>query len=112
EFDIDNNGDGDDVIYGGNGNDTIYGEGTGQVFQQFLGSVSHLLTWHTVFMFATALIVAMGVGAGLERSCKVMMPGLGLLLIGLVVYAAVVSGPSFGKAFAFLFTPNWSAITG
>ena len=63
-------------------------------------------------MFATALIVAMGVGAGLERSCKVMMPGLGLLLIGLVVYAAVVSGPSFGKAFAFLFTPNWSAITG
>ena len=54
----------------------------------------------------------MGVGSGLERSCKVMMPGLGLLLIGLVVYAAVVSGPSFGKAFAFLFTPNWSAITG
>lgn len=90
----------------------LNGEGTGQVFQQFLGSVSHLLTWHTVFMFATALIVAMGVGAGLERSCKVMMPGLGLLLIGLVVYAAVVSGPSFGKAFAFLFTPNWSAITG
>ncbi len=90
----------------------LHGDGTSQVFEQFLGSVNHLLTWHTVFMLATGLIVAMGVGAGLERSCKIMMPGLGVLLIGLVVYAGVVSGPSFGKAFAFLFTPDWSAITG
>ncbi|NUE65817.1 MULTISPECIES: sodium-dependent transporter [Snodgrassella] len=90
----------------------LHGDGTSQVFEQFLGSVNHLLTWHTVFMLATGLIVAMGVGAGLERSCKIMMPGLGVLLIGLVIYAGVVSGPSFGKAFAFLFTPDWSAITG
>lgn len=90
----------------------LHGDGTSQVFQQFLGSVNHLLTWHTVFMFATALIVAMGVGAGLERSCKIMMPGLGVLLIGLVIYAAVVSGPSFGRAFNFLFYPKWSAING
>ena len=88
------------------------GEGTNRIFSEFLGSVSHLLIWHTVFMFATAVIVAMGVSGGLERSCKIMMPGLGLLLIGLVVYAAVVSGPAFGQAFSFLFTPNWSALTG
>lgn len=88
------------------------GEGTNRIFSDFLGSVNHLLIWHTVFMFATAVIVAMGVSGGLERSCKIMMPGLGLLLIGLVVYAAVVSGPAFGQAFSFLFTPNWSALTG
>ncbi len=88
------------------------GEGTNRIFSEFLGSVNHLLIWHTVFMFATAVIVAMGVSGGLERSCKIMMPGLGLLLIGLVVYAAVVSGPAFGQAFSFLFTPNWSALTG
>ena len=88
------------------------GEGTNKIFSEFLGSVNHLLIWHTVFMFATAVIVAMGVSGGLERSCKIMMPGLGLLLIGLVVYAAVVSGPAFGQAFSFLFTPNWSALTG
>lgn len=90
----------------------INGEGTEQIFNEFLASFNHLLIWHSVFMFATAFIVAMGVGAGLERSCKIMMPGLGLLLIGLVVYAAVVSGPAFWEAFKFLFTPNWSAITG
>ncbi|MCO6521182.1 MAG: sodium-dependent transporter [Snodgrassella sp.] len=103
----------DYIFLAGNGTFTgLHGDGTSEVFQQFLGSVNHLLTWHTVFMLATGLIVAMGVGAGLERSCKIMMPGLGILLIGLVIYAGVVSGSSFGKAFAFLFTPNWSAITG
>ncbi|WP_208609981.1 sodium-dependent transporter [Gilliamella mensalis] len=88
------------------------GEVTGQIFENFLGNVNHLLTWHTVFMFATAFIVAMGVGAGLERACKIMMPGLGVLLLVLVGYAAYVSGPSFGQAFSFLFTPDWSAING
>jgi neurotransmitter:Na+ symporter, NSS family len=103
----------DYIFLAGNGTfKGLHGDGTSLVFQQFLGSVNHLLTWHTVFMLATGLIVAMGVGAGLERSCKIMMPGLGVLLIGLVIYAGVVSGPSFGKAFAFLFTPDWSAITG
>ncbi|WP_218056030.1 sodium-dependent transporter [Gilliamella sp. wkB108] len=88
------------------------GEVTGKIFTDFLGNVNHLLTWHTVFMGATAFIVAMGVGAGLERACKVMMPGLGILLLVLVGYAAYVSGPYFGEAFRFLFTPNWSAING
>ncbi|WP_294609978.1 sodium-dependent transporter [uncultured Gilliamella sp.] len=88
------------------------GEITGQIFTDFLGNVNHLLTWHTVFMAATAFIVAMGVGAGLERACKVMMPGLGILLLILVAYAAYVSGPAFGESFKFLFTPNWSAING
>ncbi|OCG42162.1 transporter [Gilliamella sp. Bif1-4] len=88
------------------------GDVTGKIFESFLGNVNHLLTWHTVFMAVTAFIVAMGVGAGLERACKIMMPGLGILLLVLVGYAAYVSGPSFGEAFKFLFTPNFSAING
>lgn len=88
------------------------GDVTGKIFESFLGNVNHLLTWHTVFMAVTAFIVAMGVGAGLERACKIMMPGLGVLLLVLVGYAAYVSGPSFGEAFKFLFTPDFSAING
>ncbi|OTQ28404.1 sodium-dependent transporter [Gilliamella apicola] len=90
----------------------VDGAGTGQIFSNFLGNVNSLLIWHTVFMAANTLIVALGVGAGLERSCKVMMPGLGILLLVLVGYAAYVSGPSFGEAFNFLFTPNLSALNG
>ena len=92
--------------------DGVDGAATGQIFSGFLSNVGSLLTWHTVFMAANTIIVAMGVGAGLERACKVMMPGLGILLLVLVAYAAIVSGPSFGKAFDFLFTPNWSALNG
>lgn len=88
----------------------INGEGTSKIFEDFLGNVNHLLLWHTVFMAVTAFIVALGVGGGLERACKIMMPGLGVLLLLLVGYAAWVSGPAFKEAFTFLFTPNWSAI--
>ncbi len=90
----------------------VDGAGTGQIFKNFLDNVDSLLIWHTVFMAANTLIVALGVGAGLERSCKIMMPGLGILLLVLVGYAAYVSGPSFGQAFKFLFTPNLSALSG
>ncbi|MBI0031877.1 sodium-dependent transporter [Gilliamella sp. B14384G15] len=90
----------------------VDGAGTGQIFKNFLDNVDSLLIWHTVFMAANTLIVALGVGAGLERSCKIMMPGLGILLLVLVGYAAYVSGPSFGQAFKFLFTPNLSALNG
>ncbi|WP_218056194.1 sodium-dependent transporter [Gilliamella sp. App6-5] len=85
---------------------------TQQIFDDFRGNVSHLLTWHTIFMAITALIVALGVGAGLERACKLMMPGLGILLLILVGYAIYASGPSFGVACEFLFSPNWSALNG
>ena len=90
----------------------VNGKTTALIFDNFKADVVSLLTWHTVFMFATAFIVALGVGAGLERGCKLMMPGLGILLLVLVGYAIYASGPAFYKACDFLFTPNWSALNG
>ena len=90
----------------------VNGKTTALIFDNFKADVGSLLTWHTVFMFATAFIVALGVGAGLERGCKLMMPGLGILLLVLVGYAIYASGPAFYKACDFLFTPNWSALSG
>ncbi|MCX8640373.1 sodium-dependent transporter [Gilliamella sp. B3172] len=90
----------------------VNGKTTALIFDNFKADVGSLLTWHTVFMFATAFIVALGVGAGLERGCKLMMPGLGILLLVLVGYAIYASGHAFYKACDFLFTPNWSALNG
>lgn len=90
----------------------VNGKTTALIFDNFKADVGSLLTWHTVFMFATAFIVALGVGAGLERGCKLMMPGLGILLLVLVGYAIYASGPAFYKACDFLFTPNFSALNG
>ena len=87
------------------------GKETGAVFEGFLANAGSLMLWHTVFMGLTVWIVAMGVTTGLERASRIMMPGLALVLLILVGYAAVATD-SFGRAAAFLFTPDWSAING
>ena len=85
------------------------GKETGAVFEGFLANAGSLMLWHTVFMGLTVWIVAMGVTSGLERASRIMMPGLALVLLILVGYAAVATD-SFGRAAAFLFTPDWSTI--
>lgn len=52
------------------------------------------LLWHLVFMAFTVLVVSGGVSAGIERAAMVLMPLLGLLVIGLAIYAATLPGPA------------------
>lgn len=61
-------------------------------------------------MLLTIVIVARGITAGLEPSVRVMMPALALVLLILVGYG-VFSG-QFGRALAFMFQPDWSALDG
>lgn len=76
-----------------------------------LASPGLLLLWHTLFMALTVAIVARGVRQGLERAVRLLMPGLFVLLLGLVVYAALSTG-AFGRALAFLFRPDLSRLSG
>ena len=64
---------------------------------------------HAVFMAATMAAVVFGVKKGIERVATVLMPLLFLILIGLAVYASTTAG--FGEAMAFLFTPDFGALT-
>jgi NSS family neurotransmitter:Na+ symporter len=85
-------------------------EGAGALFTGMLGNPGVLLLWHTAFMAATIWVVAMGVTGGLERAAKLLMPGLGVLLMILVIYGMTSGG--FGAALAYLFNPDWSLLTG
>ena len=67
------------------------------------------LFWFTVFIAATAYIVARGVSRGLEMAVRWLMPVLFTLLIGLVVYAAIVG--DFAAAWQFLFKFDASRLT-
>ncbi|MCK4871578.1 MAG: sodium-dependent transporter [Phycisphaerales bacterium] len=60
--------------------------------------------WAAIFMMATILIVAGGVGAGIERTCRVLMPTLFVLILVMVVYGAFK--PGFGEAVSFVFKPD------
>ncbi len=85
-------------------------DAVGNAFTDFLGNAGSLLTWHTVFMLLTVVVVAMGVSSGIERASKLLMPALGVLLLVLVGYGATTDG--FGAAAQYLFNPDWSKLDG
>ena len=85
-------------------------DGIGAIFGNLLGSPGILALWHTAFMALVIWIVARGVTKGLEGAVRTMMPALVLLLLILVGYGMTTG--HFGEAMAFMFRPDWSAVTG
>ena len=61
-----------------------------------------------IFVLLTHLIVVMGVQKGLERTTKVMMPLLFVMLIVMAVRSAMMEGAAEG--YRFLFMPDFSKI--
>ncbi|WP_249976255.1 sodium-dependent transporter [Vreelandella olivaria] len=85
-------------------------DGINGLFGGMLASPGTLLLWHTAFMVLVIGIVARGVTKGLESAARWMMPALVVLMLILAGYG-VASG-YFGEALAFMFRPDWSALTG
>ncbi|NOZ42866.1 MAG: sodium-dependent transporter [Alphaproteobacteria bacterium] len=83
--------------------------GSKAMFQSLLDSWPQLTLWHSVYMVSVIVIVSMGVKAGLESTVKIMMPALFIILAILSVYAMITGDGS--RAFAFLFSPDFSKIT-
>ncbi|MFG0330910.1 MAG: sodium-dependent transporter [Phycisphaerales bacterium] len=60
--------------------------------------------WAAIFMLVTILIVAGGVSSGIERTCRILMPLLFVLILVMVVYG--MFKPGFGEAVSFIFKPD------
>lgn len=60
--------------------------------------------WAALFMLICILIVAGGISSGIERTCRVLMPVLFVLILTMVVYGALTDG--FRAAVAFVFKPD------
>ena len=84
-------------------------EEIGRDFDTFLHDPSWMMLWHFLFMAVTVYIISRGVRVGLERLVRVLIPGLFVMLVGLVVYSAV--NFEFGIAAEFLFSADLSKIT-
>ena len=84
-------------------------EEIGRDFDTFLHDPSWMMLWHFLFMAATVYIISRGVRVGLERLVRVLIPGLFVMLVGLVIYAAI--NFEFGRAVDFLFSADLSKIT-
>ena len=78
-------------------------------FGDFLGNPWAQIFYHSLFMAATIGVVFFGVGKGIERAARLLMPVLFVILIVLAAYSA--STPGFGRAVTFLFRPNFAELT-
>jgi len=76
-------------------------DGAGPQFGALTADPWRLTLWHRLFMVIAALVIARGVVAGLERSLRIMMPLLFVLLLVLLAYS-MTSG-HFMQGFHFLF---------
>ncbi|MBQ8673274.1 MAG: sodium-dependent transporter [Bacteroides sp.] len=79
-------------------------------FNGFVANPWRPVLWMIAFMLATHLIIVKGVEKGIERSAKVMMPALFILLIILAICA--VSLPGAGAGIEFLLKPDFSKVDG
>lgn len=80
----------------------------GQMFREFVSHPLQPLIYHAIFMALTVLIVAGGIERGIERWCKLLIPGLFVILIVLIVRAVTLPGAI--KGLAFYLAPDFSKI--
>jgi neurotransmitter:Na+ symporter, NSS family len=80
------------------------------LFGERTGAPIRVVVLHAVFMALTVGIVIGGVRGGLERSVRVLMPTLFVLILGLVGYGMTLDG--FGEGVRFMFVPEAGAFDG
>ncbi len=81
----------------------------GSAFETLISKdIALQLFYHTLIAGTVIYIVLKGIKDGIEKINLILMPLLGLILFGLLLYA--LSLDSFTKALSFMFTPNFSKI--
>ena len=77
-------------------------------FQSFSQDPVRPLVWLAIFLLATHFIVVKGVKKGIERSAKILMPMLFILILILAVCSMTL--PNAGKGLEFLLKPDFSKV--
>ncbi len=70
-------------------------------FGIFTTNGTSMVIWTLVFIVLNAVIVAAGIGGGIEKFCNIGMPCLFVMLIIIIVYVAVQPGAMGGYQFMF-----------
>ncbi|EFQ23365.1 sodium:neurotransmitter symporter [Aminomonas paucivorans DSM 12260] len=82
----------------------------GDLFGAFVSNPGQVVAYQALFMFATIWIVYRGIGGGIEKYCKLMMPALFIILLILIARAVTLDGA--GKGLEFYLKPDFSKVTG
>jgi len=91
-------------VFAGQSADALQG-----LFDGLSASPGWMLLAYTAFLAVTVAISSCGLQQGVERTVKLLMPALLVMLVVMVAYAAVTG--DFSRALAFLFVPDFGAVT-
>ena len=78
------------------------------IFQNFSQDPVRPIVWCLVFLFLTHFVIVKGVKDGIEKSSKVLMPVLFILILVLAVCS--MSLPNASKGLEFLLKPDFSKV--
>jgi NSS family neurotransmitter:Na+ symporter len=84
--------------------------GAGDAFGGFIANGPVVIAWQAAFMVLTIWVVYRGIGEGIERYCKILMPALFVILLVLIVRSVTLEGA--GKGLEFYLKPDFSKLTG
>lgn len=82
----------------------------GSTFDAFITGTYEPLIWMVIYLAINVFIVARGIKKGIEVASKILMPTLFVLLVVIIFRSVSLAGAFEGLK--FLFTPNWSAVSG
>ena len=77
-------------------------------FTTFTASPWRPVLWLALFMFATHFVIVKGVQQGIERSAKILMPVLFVLLIIMAICSVML--PGSGPGLEFLLMPDFNKV--
>lgn len=80
----------------------------GSLFQQYVGSPLEPVITHGVFALLILLVVMAGVQKGIERAGKILMPGLFLLMLGLIIRSLTL--PNALQGVLLFLAPDFSKV--
>ncbi|HEC75414.1 MAG TPA: sodium-dependent transporter [Methylophaga aminisulfidivorans] len=88
----------------------VTADGAISIHKAIVSDPERLLAWHTLFMLMTMAVVVRGVQKGLEKSVRIIMPLLFIILLMLVAYGFNTGAP-FHQSVDFLFATDFSKLT-
>ncbi len=78
-------------------------------FGSYVNEIGPIFLFSLGFIVLTAVIVSQGIAKGIEAANKIMMPGLYLILIGIIIYSFTLPNAMAGVKFYLI--PELSEIT-
>ena len=87
----------------------ISGQESGNTFNTVVASPGRMLFFHALFIASGVIVVARGVGKGIEAVSRYMMPALFAILVVLVINSIV--NADIARGIDFLFNPHFDRIT-